>query len=887
MKICDLIYNGSVISAEDISASIDNYKLKYSEYSEIILPEKCETPEMIATVIAVYSSGLPIILSQNKEYPILHEHLSQWLEFCHKLFQNKGISSVYIENSSEVMGSLVWLAGLECECKTEISDNPKEANLAIVSLNAVLEKRISLNNYKYVITCGTEQADFSEYSNKDTLWVNFYGFPYCLCVSYSKKCIISGKNEIHHQLKPVMGFSAFVADKSGNEVPANVIGTLMQTINDNTFCTPFRAVFTSDGTLFADDIVEGYTFVGGKLFKTTDIVNTLVKCKGITDCAVFKNMVYYTVDSSFDISCLMAIESDIPCANELIFRKAPYIPKLSNGNTDFKKLESLTDDIYDICSSAEKIIKNKYTEISSVDICYADKPEIIINCSGNIADVAKEIESISKGYTVKLYNDKNTEPEIIVDSELTTLQKQLIEIWKNTLGIEKVDIDDDFFKLGGTSMLLIKLAFEISDKLNIDIQIQDVMLFNTVRKLADHIDSSNNTDEFSKKLQMMSEDAKCKINIEEKLHGISSSDNTDILVIGSPEQKCLTVINELMKNEAHIVFLTESTQNNVFSAMNSLQLDNNTGTIKVINGDITKSDFGLTHEIYEELAGSIKVVYDFGLDLNLIASYEALREKNICGTENVIRFCCDVCSKRLVYISSIAVLKVTSCDKLAVCTENTSVTSDMIQKYSNKDYIYSAYAADNLVQDAHNHGIDAVIIRSPRIMGETVTGKFNNQDIIWLLIRYLIQKKLSPEIYIMQEFISPADVLAKQIIGIAQLHDTRTFIYNLKGVESKASDILDWVNSKFDGLCHITMEEWKNLVKNDSSYEDHIVTPMLGHLSIIPGEDIDTSAVSDELTLDILHSNNICTYEGHTLNEILDTTYKYLKNIGFFEEREK
>ena len=75
-----------------------------------------------------------------------------------------------------------------------------------------------------------------------------------------------------------------------------------------------------------------------------------------------------------------------------------------------------------------------------------------------------------KGYTVKLYNDKNTEPEIIVDSELTTLQKQLIEIWKNTLGIEKVDIDDDFFKLGGTSMLLIKLAFEISDKLNIDIQ---------------------------------------------------------------------------------------------------------------------------------------------------------------------------------------------------------------------------------------------------------------------------------------------------------------------------------------------------------------------------------------------------------------------------------
>ena len=209
----------------------------------------------------------------------------------------------------------------------------------------------------------------------------------------------------------------------------------------------------------------------------------------------------------------------------------------------------------------------------------------------------------------------------------------------------------------------------------------------------------------------------------------------------------------------------------------------------------------------------------------------------------------------------------------------------MLQKYSNKEYIYSAYAADKLVQDAYSRGIDAVILRVPRIMGETVTGKFNTQDVIWTIIRYLINKKLSPEIYIMQEFILPADILAKQIIGIASLNDTGTFIYNLKGIESQASDIIDWVNSNFTGLRHITMKEWTELVRTDNSYADNTVIPMLGHLSIIPDEDTDSSAVSDELTLDILRSNNICTYEGHTLNEIMDTTYKYLESIGFFKER--
>lgn len=885
MDICDLIYNGSVISAEELSGTVEAYKVSYSGCSEAVIPETAKTPETVAAVLAAYSSGLPVIIAQDKRYPISYEHLSQWLDFCHKLFQGKCISSVYIENSPEVIDTLVWLAGIGYDCKIEIADKQQKADLAIVSLRSVANGSIRLSDHKYVITSGTEQVEFDLFNKSDTFWLNFYGFPYCFCVSYAKKSTVCGKTDIFHQLKPVMGFSVFVADQLGNNVPANVTGNLMQSCKGSEYSTPFRAVFTSDAMLFADGIVDGYACVSGRLLRTSDIRNTLLECERITDCAVINNMIFYVTDVAFTESDIRSVINNISCADKFKLRKAPYIPRTSSGATDTKQLANLTDGIYRICSAIESSIKSECNEDFNIDVIYAEKPEINIYCSENADIIAKVAVRASEGYTVRLFNTQNPDTATVFTSELTDLQKQLAEIWKSVLGIDVLDIDDDFFKLGGTSMLLIKLAFEISDALGIDLQIQDVMLYGTVRKLADHIASQSVRDTFDQKLKMISEDIKCSIDIEKKLNGITSSDNDGILVIGEPDQRCLTVVSELLKVSADIVFMTQSSSAAVFRAMEELQLNCSTESIRAVNGDITKPDFGLTREEYKELAGSIKTVYNFGLDLNLSASYEALREKNISGTENVISFCCDVSSKKLIFISSLAALKATTRKKLAVSAENTLITPDMLQKYSNKEYIYSAYAADKLVQDAYSRGIDAVILRVPRIMGETVTGKFNTQDVIWTIIRYLINKKLSPEVYIMQEFILPADILAKQIIGIASLNDTGTFIYNLKGIESQASDIIDWVNSNFTGLRHITMKEWTELVRTDNSYADNTVIPMLGHLSIIPDEDTDSSAVSDELTLDILRSNNICTYEGHTLNEIMDTTYKYLESIGFFKER--
>ncbi|RYE53122.1 MAG: amino acid adenylation domain-containing protein, partial [Sphingobacteriales bacterium] len=71
----------------------------------------------------------------------------------------------------------------------------------------------------------------------------------------------------------------------------------------------------------------------------------------------------------------------------------------------------------------------------------------------------------------------------------TKLEHQLAEIWSRILGIEfeRIGIHDNFFDLGGHSLSLLVLKFEISKNLNVNISISDLFTSNTILKISELI----------------------------------------------------------------------------------------------------------------------------------------------------------------------------------------------------------------------------------------------------------------------------------------------------------------------------------------------------------------------------------------------------------------
>lgn len=83
--------------------------------------------------------------------------------------------------------------------------------------------------------------------------------------------------------------------------------------------------------------------------------------------------------------------------------------------------------------------------------------------------------------------------------EITDFEKQLIEIWKDILNIDYIDIDDSIFELGGDSISLVRIQKEIDKVVPGKVKIMDVFQNYTIRKLSNFITENLRKDDYKDK----------------------------------------------------------------------------------------------------------------------------------------------------------------------------------------------------------------------------------------------------------------------------------------------------------------------------------------------------------------------------------------------------
>jgi surfactin family lipopeptide synthetase A len=66
----------------------------------------------------------------------------------------------------------------------------------------------------------------------------------------------------------------------------------------------------------------------------------------------------------------------------------------------------------------------------------------------------------------------------------TPVQETLVSVWRDVLGIDRVGIDDDFFNLGGHSMLAVRMVARVRDALGLELELAQVFERPTIRELS-------------------------------------------------------------------------------------------------------------------------------------------------------------------------------------------------------------------------------------------------------------------------------------------------------------------------------------------------------------------------------------------------------------------
>ena len=77
------------------------------------------------------------------------------------------------------------------------------------------------------------------------------------------------------------------------------------------------------------------------------------------------------------------------------------------------------------------------------------------------------------------------------------LETQIAEIWRRTFGLDDIGADENFFDLGGQSLLMIQVHRDLRDVMQQDLSIVTMFQFPTIRELAQHLGRSKDDPENS------------------------------------------------------------------------------------------------------------------------------------------------------------------------------------------------------------------------------------------------------------------------------------------------------------------------------------------------------------------------------------------------------
>ena len=71
----------------------------------------------------------------------------------------------------------------------------------------------------------------------------------------------------------------------------------------------------------------------------------------------------------------------------------------------------------------------------------------------------------------------------------TPTEKTLASVWAKALRLQRVSIHDDFFELGGDSLLATQVASRIREALNLELSLERLFKVTTIAGLAEHLDT--------------------------------------------------------------------------------------------------------------------------------------------------------------------------------------------------------------------------------------------------------------------------------------------------------------------------------------------------------------------------------------------------------------
>jgi amino acid adenylation domain-containing protein/thioester reductase-like protein len=467
------------------------------------------------------------------------------------------------------------------------------------------------------------------------------------------------------------------------------------------------------------------------------------------------------------------------------------------------------------------------------------------------------------------------------------LEKRLSLLWAEALERDRVGIHDEFFSIGGDSLIATRLVLKIREALKVNLSLPRLFDAPTVAGLAELIKSSEDIPSEIEMELLSSHDLRNEAVLEPEITAgglpvVHAEEPSMIFLTGATGFLGAFLLHDLLHStKARIYCLVRAANNK--EGLNRLKKNLEYYSLRdplvedriiAVAGDLSAAYMGLSRKDYQYLADNIEVIYHSGALVHFLYSYSLLKPVNVTGTKEVLRFACRSGVKPVHYVSTMSVFSEHGSSGTRVIREDNHIDSSGIL---DTGYAQSKWVAEKLVWIAASREIPVTVYRLGLTMGDSRSGVWSAGDFLSYLFKGSLQVGCLPGIDAVLDAI-PVDYASKAIVEFSLQKDCRGKVFHLAHPRPVHLDYLvNWIRSKGHVMEEVSYENWRARLLERSS--ENVLYPLLPMFPETLEEEDGKLVFSMENTVKSL--KNISLQIPAIDDRLLNVYYSYFTSVGF------
>jgi thioester reductase-like protein len=384
------------------------------------------------------------------------------------------------------------------------------------------------------------------------------------------------------------------------------------------------------------------------------------------------------------------------------------------------------------------------------------------------------------------------------------LEEEVGRVFAETLGLERVGLHDDFFELGGTSLLVSRVGARLGSAYNIDLPLHEFFTVPTVAGVSKTIGIYRRKGHqgILETRDPKALAAEAFLPPEIRAEGLSVADHTrpaGVLLTGATGYLGAFLLEQLLAETAADVYClvraedAAAARRRIRETIEKFQVPWHASfdrRLHPVPGDLGKPLLGLAPDAFAALSRSVDSIYHNGALVNFVFPYSVMKAPNVGGTREILRLACHERAKAVHYVSTIDVLIGSHSPRPFL--EDPLPPEPRRVPFS---YPQSKWIAETMCMTARERGVPVSIFRPSIMMGHSVTGACHETDYILVALKGFLDLGILPEYREILNSI-PVDFASRAIVSIGQRPQAIGGIFHLWHVDAVPTmKTYDWIRS--------------------------------------------------------------------------------------------